>query len=232
MSVFSSESSMMSEAAQTKVKLCGLSRDDDIRAAIAAAPDMVGFVVDFPRSHRNVSPARLVELCGLLGRIERETRASRIARVGVFVDEPIEETARIAYAAGLDAVQLHGSEDDAYIARLKSTLGTVFSLGNVPRIVQAVQVACPADVDRARSSPADLVLLDAGQGAGRTFDWSLVRDVGRPFLLAGGLGPENVARAIVEVDPWGVDMSSGVETNRKKDPLKMKAAVAAVRSAK
>jgi len=143
-----------------------------------------------------------------------------IFTVGVSVDAP---EASIGGNERFDVLQLHGHEDNDYILRLR--LRT-----RVP-IIQAVQARSKGDVERANRSVADMVLLDSGQGTGSSFDWSLLKDMNRPFILAGGLTPENVAQTIGELHPWGVDMSSGIETARLKDPEKIRAAVAAVRSA-
>ena len=210
-----------------RVKLCGMSREVDLDAVVAAQPDYVGFVVDFPRSRRSVSPDRLPGLVAYLRRREEERghgSSKRIVAVGVFVDEPPERLAEIAVAAGLDAVQLHGHEDEAHLAELRGLLpeGTL--------VIQAFRVREPADVARAEASSADLVLLDNGQGTGERFDWSLVRGVSRPFLLAGGLTPENLPEAVRELRPFGVDLSSGIETDGCKDPTKIAAAVRAVRA--
>ena len=208
-------------ASQPRVKLCGMFRDADAQAVAEARPDMCGFIVDFPKSHRSVTPAQLAGLCDRL--LECEPAGAPIWRVGVFVDEPMEQLVRIVDAGCIDLVQLHGSEDAAYIDELRDRTGV--------GIIQAFRIRSAADAAAAEASAADLVLLDNGQGTGEGFDWSLVASVGRPFMLAGGLGPENVAQAIEEVRPWGVDMSSGIETEKRKDPAKMAAAVAAVRKA-
>lgn len=197
-----------------RVKLCGLSRPEDVAAANAAHPDYVGFVVDFPRSHRSV-PA--CDLPVLSDEVEKGIR-----RVGVFVDEPIEVVARLYSQGAIDVAQLHGHENETYIETLRQRC-------DVP-IIQAFRVRSEQDVIRAEASTADLVLLDNGQGTGEAFDWSFVCGVRRPFMLAGGLGPLNVAGAIAAVRPWGVDMSSGIETDGLKDPKKMAAAVAAART--
>ena len=217
----------------TRVKLCGMFRDTDIDAVVSAAPDYCGFIVDFPKSHRSIGPERLAELVGLLR--ERSAAAPFIAAVGVFVDKPAADVARIALECGLDAVQLHGHEDADFVRELKSLLAA--PSGGDPasaptssvRVIQAFRIASVADVERACESPADTILLDSGQGSGETFDWSLAATATRPFILAGGLGPDNVAEAVSQVAPWGVDMSSGVETGKLKDPVKMRAAVRAVR---
>ena len=239
---------------RTRVKLCGMFRDTDIDAVVSAAPDYCGFIVDFPKSHRSIGPERLAELVGLLR--ERSAAAPFIAAVGVFVDKPAADVARIALECGLDAVQLHGHEDADFVRELKSLLGRRAREGSAyegsayedsgyedsaygdsayedfargVRIIQAFRIASAADVERACESPADTILLDSGQGSGETFDWSLAATATRPFILAGGLGPDNVAEAVSQVAPWGVDMSSGVETGKLKDPVKMRAAVRAVR---
>ncbi len=209
------------------VKLCGLWRDEDVDAVLEAAPDYCGFVVDFPRSHRSVTPERVVELgCRLAG--------SGITRVGVFVDADPETIELLVLADAIDAVQLHGHEDADYVSALKELLG------NKAQVVQAFKVRDAADVAAAEKSPADLILLDNGQGTGEAFDWSLLA-VGaptrptRPFVLAGGLTPENVADAIAATCPFAVDMSSGIESvgadGLAKDPQKMIDAVQAVRAA-
>lgn len=209
----------------TRIKLCGLTREEDIRAVAEIRPDFCGFVVDVPTSSRNVSPEHLVELTGLLARLEADAPAGtpRIQRVGVFVNRPLGTVADIAAAAHLDFVQLHGNEDRPYIDALRAKLpkGT--------GIIKAFRMGSAANIRAIDESHADLVLLDSGQGSGKAFDWTLAARVSRPFLLAGGLGPDNVAEAIAAVRPWGVDMSSGIETDGLKDPKKMAAAVAAVR---
>ena len=199
-------------------------------AAAGAAPDMVGFIVNFPRSHRSLAPEKLAALTARMAAkaagpgAAAQGAAAAPWRVGVFVDQPAARVARIAASCGLDLVQLHGHETAADVRALQAAAP---GLG----IIQAFRAAAPADVVRACESPADMILLDSGQGSGETFDWSLAAAATRPFLLAGGLGPENVARAIEQVRPWGVDMSSGIETGRLKDSEKMRAAVAAVRNA-
>ncbi len=206
-------------ASQPRVKLCGMFRDVDMQAVADARPDMCGFIVGFPKSHRSVEPDRLNDLCATLR--EAEPDGAPIWRVGVFVDMPLDRLAGIVESGCIDLVQLHGSEDSAYVEELRRRTGV--------GIIQAFRVRSASDAAAAEDSAADLVLLDNGQGTGAGFDWSLAASVQRPFMLAGGLGPENAARAIAEVRPWGVDMSSGVETAKLKDPAKMVAAVAAVR---
>lgn len=202
------------EGGSCHVKLCGMYRDQDIDVLNACMPDMAGFVVDFPKSHRSVKPA---EMGRLASRVDE-----RIYTVSVTVDKPF---GRVAYNAQryVDIVQLHGNEDELYISGVRTRTHA--------GVIQAFRIRERADVERANRSSADMVLLDAGQGSGQQFDWSLIEGIERPFILAGGLTPENVAEAIRSLHPWGVDLSSGVETDRMKDPTKMAAAVVAVRSA-
>ena len=122
-------------------------------------------------------------------------------------------------------MQLHGHEDDDYIDQLRHAMAYPGWTG-IP-IIKACTVRTREDVERACRSKADLVLLDNGQGSGKTFDWSLLDGVSRPYFLAGGLGPDNLAEAVTRLHPYAVDMSSGVETEGFKDPAKMAAAVAA-----
>lgn len=221
-----------SDSGQPRVKLCGMFRMEDVDAVAQAQPDLCGFIVGFPKSHRSVTPEQLARLgnhllayeeAGMIcsGGVCRMPRA--IYRVGVFVDYPLDALVDLVKQGAVDLVQLHGAETNAYIEELRQRTGV--------GIIQAFRVREPADVQRAEASLADMVLLDNGQGTGQQFDWDLVSAVHRLFMLAGGLGPENVAEAVEEVRPWGVDMSSGVETDKLKDPEKMVAAVEAVRAA-
>lgn len=198
----------------TKIKLCGLSRPCDIDFVNAVQPDFCGFVIDVPKSRRNVTPEQVRALCARL--------APSIKAVGVFVNAPPEEVAALLETHAIVAAQLHGQEDDAYIRSLRR-------LTDAP-IIQAFHAASPADIERANRSIADCILLDHGAGGtGCTFDWSLTDRVTRPYILAGGLTPENLPRAIERCHPFAVDLGSGVETNGCKDLNKMRAAVAAVR---
>ena len=215
------------------VKLCGLTCERDVDAALEAGADLLGFVSDVPASRRSVGPARLAELCARVHACASGSPAGPPWCVGVFVDEPVARLFALLGqgpdAVGPDIVQLHGHEDDAYIAELRRALGAV---GEDVGIVQAFRIREPADVARANASAADMVLLDAGAGCGRAFDWSLAWLCTRPFFLAGGLGPCNLAQAAAQARPWGVDMSSGIETDGKKDSIKMKAVVRAARGGK
>ena len=145
--------------------------------------------------------------------------------MGVFVNEPPENIAALLAAGTIDVAQLHGSEDEAYIRRLRS-------LTNKP-LIQAFRIDDEADIRQANRSTADFILLDSGSGGtGTAFDWLLLQGIDRPYFLAGGLGPDNVCEAVSCLHPYGVDVSSGIETNRQKDTAKMAAFVAAVRMSK
>ena len=197
----------------TKIKICGLTRPCDVEYVNEAKPDFCGFVIGVPKSRRNVSPETVRQL--------REKLDPAIIPVGVFVDAPLE---RIAELEGtLSMVQLHGREDEDYIAALRKRI-------SVP-ILRAFSLRAPADVRRAEASSADCILLDhGGGGTGKTFDWTLLTGLHRPFILAGGLTPENLPGAIRTLRPWAVDLSSGVEIDGKKDRGRILAAVRAVRN--
>ena len=145
-----------------------------------------------------------------------------IRPVGVFVDRPVEEVAALLNSGVISVAQLHGREDNAYISVLRT-----LAPGCV--VWRAFQLRSQADLAAADASGADLVLLDNGRGTGQTFDWSLAGSVHRPFLLAGGLTPESIPRAVAALRPYGLDLSSGVETDGVKDPAKIQAAVTAAR---
>lgn len=194
----------------TKIKICGLFRPCDIEYVNAARPDWCGFIINFPKSHRNCAPDQVRAL--------RRGLDSAVTPVGVFVDQPVEAVAALLNDGTISVAQLHGHEDAAYIAALRAA-----APGHP--VWKAFKVRGPEDLEAANASPADLVILDNGYGTGETFDWSLAGGVARPFLLAGGLTPENIPEAIQLLHPYGLDISSGVETEKRKDPAKIQAAV-------
>lgn len=199
----------------TKIKICGLSRPCDIESVNEAKPDFCGFIINVPKSKRNVSPDTVRQLVKNL--------SPDVKPAGVFVNAPMDEIAALTEDGTLAYVQLHGKEDEAYIAALREKI-------HVP-IIQAFKVSCPEDVAHAQQSSADYILLDNGSGGtGKTFDWSHLRDITRPYILAGGLGPDNLGLAVSQLAPWGVDLSSGVETDGFKNKNKVVAAVQAVRA--
>lgn len=198
----------------TKIKICGLRRPQDIEAVNAARPDFAGFVVEVPGSRRSVDKRELRELAGRL--------EEGILSVGVFVNAPPELVAELLKEGTLDLAQLHGQEDEIYMAELRR-------LTEKP-LIQAFSIQTGQDAEQALESRADYLLLDQGRGGtGQTFDWSLLPEINRPFFLAGGLGEENLERAIRQVRPWAVDLSSSLETDGQKDPEKILRAVDLVR---
>lgn len=197
----------------TKIKLCGLSRLCDIETANILKPDYVGFVFA-KKSRRYVSPEKAAIL--------KEALAPEILSVGVFVDEDIRTVASLLEDGLIDLAQLHGSEDSSYIEHLRSLTGRP--------VIRAFRIKCEEDLREAQESPADYILLDSGAGTGTVFDWELVRNMTRPYFLAGGLSPDNVEEALAKLHPFAVDVSSGIETGGVKDSGKMSDFVAAVRN--
>lgn len=196
----------------TKIKMCGLSRPCDIAAANAVRPEYIGFVF-YPKSKRNVTPEQAAQL--------KKRLLPSIKAVGVFVDAAPEAVSALLRQGVIDIAQLHGHEDEAYLASLRQRTDKP--------LLQAFRIAGADDVTRAVQSSADMVLLDAGMGSGEGFDWTLVRKIDRPYFLAGGLDADNVTAAIRQLHPYAVDVSSGIETDGQKDKEKMAAFAAAVR---
>ncbi|MBQ9813210.1 MAG: phosphoribosylanthranilate isomerase [Thermoguttaceae bacterium] len=194
-----------------KIKICGLTRLVDVEAVNALKPDYVGFVFA-PTSKRRVTPDQAAEL--------KRALDPSIEAVGVFVDETPENVTKLLDDGVIGLAQLHGSEDDVCLQELRR-------LTTKP-IIKAFRVRSEQDVLDAEKSPADHILLDAGAGTGTTFDWSLLRKVRRPYFLAGGLNIGNIDAAL-DLNPYAVDVSSGVETDGLKDQKKMAEFVAAVR---
>lgn len=199
----------------TRIKICGLKREEDIAYVNEARPDFAGFIINVPESSRNVDVSLLYQLTALLD--------PAIAPVGVFVDEDEKLVAGLLKERVIRAAQLHGHEDPGYISRLRAlTQGC-------GEIWKAFKIRNLNDIKEAVMCSADRILLDGGAGDGRVFDWSLLRKVNRPYILAGGLNEENISRAIGTLHPWGVDMSSGAETMGIKDPGKILNITALVR---
>jgi phosphoribosylanthranilate isomerase len=199
----------------TRIKLCGMMRDEDIAQINAVKPDMIGFIFA-EKSRRYVSREKALRLKAQL--------APGIRTVGVFVDAAPEAMAAYIKEGIADGIQLHGHETNQTIQALRALIpeGTP--------VLQAVAVRNAEDVKRAEASAADLILLDAkGGGSGETFNWELAKKVHRPYLLAGGLSNDNIAEALETLSPWGVDVSSGIETNGQKDGTKIRRFVDQVR---
>ena len=189
----------------TKIKICGLRREQDIRYANELMPDYIGFVF-LKGKMRYVTFEEAAHLRSLLD--------PAIPAVGVFVNEPAENVIRLLQAGTIQIAQLHGQEDEAYIEELRRAGDHC--------IIRAFAVRSSEDIHRAFAFPADYPLLDNGKGTGETFDWSLFQEQEKPFFLAGGLNGDNVAAAIAAGHPWCVDISSGAETDGYKDPEKIR----------
>ena len=201
---------------ETKIKICGLRRMEDIEAVNRLMPDFVGFVF-WEKSKRHVTPEQAE---ALKKRLDPE-----ILAVGVFVDEQIKVVSDLLNRGIIDIAQLHGHEDEKYISGLRE-------LTEKP-MIQAFQIRSEDSAEeilqKAEKSPAEYVLIDSGMGSGKSFNWDLLKDFPREYFLAGGLDPENVGEAVARTSAFAVDVSSNVETDGKKDEKKMKAFVDAVR---
>lgn len=196
----------------TRIKFCGLSRPEDITAVNALLPAYIGFVF-YKKSRRYIPPETAACL--------KKQLDPGIRAVGVFVNEAPEQVASLLRQGVIDIAQLHGDEDEAYLKRLRAlTEKPLWKAFRFDRI---------QDPEQLIHSSADLILLDAGAGDGTPFDWTKITKIRRPYMLAGGLAPENIQKAIALLHPFGVDVSSGIETDGVKDVEKMAAFSAAVR---
>ena len=197
------------------VKICGITNEDDALFAVAMGADAVGFV--FAPSSRQIAAQQVYDITRRL--------PPEILTVGVFRDEVPSRVIDIVNRSGVRAVQLHGHETPADVAAVSA---------QVRWVIKAV-AAGTTDARRANQFGTDLVLVDAAMpGSGKMFDWSLIDDIpeGPRLILAGGLDPDNVAAAVQRVAPWGVDVSSGVESSPgKKDARKVKAFIERARQA-
>jgi phosphoribosylanthranilate isomerase len=201
------------------VKICGITTEEDALLAIALGADALGFVF------ASGSP-RMVTL-DEASDIVKHLPYDEVVTVGVFRDERPERVVDVVHRVGLKAAQLHGREPPSEVAYVRE---------RVPLVIQGFAAGDPA-LAMAADGPADIVLVDAAEpGSGRVFDWMEIEDAlqGARVVLAGGLTPENVADAIWRVQPWGVDVSTGVETapgSGRKDPRKLRRFIEAARAA-
>lgn len=224
----------------TKIKLCGLTRDQDIEIANKLKPEYIGFVF-WDRSSRNVSA---MQAARLKGKLDPEIKA-----VGVFVNAPAEQVISLHNVGIIDVAQLHGNENEDYIKKLhdagltvikafkmkksgkkvheenKSGKKEIFNKEEMRETSEKTKNSGYNSVDNiiseAVESSADYIMFDPGKGEGATFNWQLIKDVKREFFLAGGLTPENVGNAVETVHPFAVDVSSGIENGGHKDEAKM-----------
>ena len=216
-----------------KIKMCGISKVGTIPAVVEAKPNYMGLVFAPSKRQVTVDQAKtLVEELhkGCAKKYGSDTEPDEndtIKTVGVFVNETVDNLVTIANEANLDAVQLHGDEDETFIQSLKERTNV--------EVWKAVQIRSAADVEEWIDSSADMILFDAYHkdergGTGEVFDWSSLDEFERPFMLAGGIDSTNVARAIRTVRPYGIDTSSGIETNGVKDDEKITAFTKIVKS--
>lgn len=217
----------------TKVKFCGLTGMEDIRIVNNLKPDYIGFVF-FPKSKRNVDKDKAKEL--------KQNLDPDIKVVGVFVDADPEKIVELVNDKVIDIVQLHGSEDEEYIRKLRSFTDA--------EIIKAFQIKnsfdsqskepTPTDSDQTvteitrqisniNNSSADMVLIDSGQGTGTAFNWQILKQITRPYFLAGGINLDNVDEAVNGVKPYAIDVSSGIETDGIKDEDKMRKIIGVVK---
>ena len=200
----------------TKVKICGITHEVEIGIMNELSPDFVGFVFA-TKSRHFIAP----EHAGML----RAKLRRGIKTVGVFSNASLRNVALTMETAGLDIIQLHGDETVEYIAALREYT-------RCP-IMKVIKVASPIDAEKAMYSTADYVMLDGGSaGSGKSFDWSMLGNIRRNFLLSGGLTPENIHDALqITPKPFALNVSSGVESNKIKDYRKVMKFILAVRDA-
>lgn len=203
---------------RTRIKICGITNHEDAANAVACGTDALGFIF-FKDSKRYILPEKAAEICAKV--------PAFIATVGLFVNEPLENVNRTIERVQLDLVQFHGDETPEYCD----------SVGH--RYIKAVratsreQIALEAQsFESARAILVDTATEGQFGGTGKTFDWNLLPELGKPFVLAGGLDATNVEAAIAATDPYAVDVSSGVELSAGvKNLVEMKKFVEAVQIA-
>ncbi len=203
-----------------KIKICGLTRPEDIAAANQFQPDYIGFV--FAESRRRVDEKTAEELRRLLN--------PRIKAVGVFVDEAPDTVVSLLLRNVIDMAQLHGGEGEDEISYIRKKTGKL--------ILQAVRVRNSGDIRQAEKTIADGLIFDEGKGSGTVFEWGILRQYLKengsgqlkPYFLAGGICPENIEEAL-KIPSYGIDLSGGAESGGQKDPEKMKILIKTVHKA-
>ena len=240
----------------TRIKLCGLTRIQDIEIANKLKPEYIGFIF-WDRSSRNVSA---IQAARLKGKLDPEIKA-----VGVFVNAPAEQVISYYNVGIIDIAQLHGNENEEYIKKLHDAGLTVIKAFKMKKTGENINLAGNGNIEipekptgdaiteipekptgdvitetsgkstddvitEAVKSSADYIMFDPGKGEGATFNWQLIKGIKREFFLAGGLTPENIEKAVETVQPFAVDVSSGIETDGHKDPDKMSAFVKSTRA--
>lgn len=187
----------------TKLKICGLMKPEDVCYVNEAKPDYIGFILS-PGFRRSISRELAAEM--------KKNLSEDILATGVFVDEEIPFILSFAEDGIIDQIQLHGIETDEYISELKKKT-------ELP-VIKAFKAGTVTE-EELKTNPADMYIIDSGKGTGKTFDWSLVPRIDKPWLLAGGITAENAEDAIRRLKPTGLDLSSSVETDGYKDREKI-----------
>ncbi len=208
----------------TRIKICGLTRKQDIEYVNEVLPDFIGFV--FAKSRRQIGAETAAKLKNMLD--------ARIKSAGVFVNEDIPFIVSLCSSGIVDYIQLHGDENNQYIEALKKELRKADCQ---KPIIKAIRVKDADSLAVMQKLNSDFFLLDTYSdegygGTGKSFDWSLTHNISRPFFLAGGLNLENAAEAITGARPFCLDVSSGVETEGYKDRNKIIKLVELIRSVK
>ncbi|MBP5223516.1 MAG: phosphoribosylanthranilate isomerase [Lachnospiraceae bacterium] len=196
-----------------KIKICGLRRIEDIDAVNEAKPDYAGFILS-EGFRRSIDLTTMREL--------KKRLSKEISAVGVFVNEDPDRISKLLLEGIIDLAQLHGNEPEEEVIRIREN-------ARKP-VIKYVKAADTAQIEGWLGSSADYLLFDSGTGTGKTFDWSVLGGIERPFFLAGGLSAENLEEAYHRVNPFAADLSSGVETDGWKDRDKILQAVKKVRS--
>ena len=213
----------------TQVKICGIKEEDHALAAVEAGADFIGFV--FAPSKRQVSSARAHEIINAVKR-----RSNAVKTVGVFVNTPAQEVNRVAEYCQLDWIQLSGDETWDYCREIESP---IIKVVHVPAGKTAMQIIAEIKKGSQLSLRHGLICLLDSQvgiaygGTGQAFNWQLAKEALTflPIIIAGGLTPQNVGKLVRNIRPWGVDVSSGIETNGRKDAVKIREFIQTVREA-
>ena len=217
--------SVQKDKIRTKIKICGLRRKEDIEYVNEYKPDYVGFV--FAKSKRQINKGQAKELKKLLN--------PDIKVVGVFVNEDIQNIVDMVNDNIIDLIQLHGDESNEYISNLRKFIEETNTLKNEGinkdeynvEIIKAVRVKDKKSIDESININADYLLFDTYSakeygGTGHTFDWQILKDIDKPYFLAGGLNSQNIKKALEQCKPYAVDVSSAIETDGYKDREKIK----------
>ncbi len=189
-----------------KVKICGIRRAEDIEIINKYPPDYIGFVFAESKRKINLDTAKTL----------KKMLKVNIPVVGVFVNGNIEDILELYRNDIIDIAQLHGDENEDYINQLKEEAPGI-------KLIKAIEINKKEDLNDYENINVEYLLLDSGKGSGKTFNWDLInKNISKDFFLAGGLNSANFNQAIEKFQPYGIDLSSGVETNGYKDEEKIK----------